>query len=357
LTSGKRSKKALRKQIITLIRENLLPPVIIFLTVYTVGIIGYYLIGYLENTPKSILHCFYQVGILLTAVGFTDILKSHESVAASIFTVFLSLFGIGFLLWMLSTVTGFIVSGKLLSVLGREKMRKKITALKNHFIICGGGETGIHCVEELCSSGTDFVLIDINEEIIDDYQNKHKDILFLKEDASEDDVLVDAGIHSAAGLVAALSNDKDNLLLTITARQLNPEIRIVSRAVDLTNIQKLKKAGADAVVCPTRIGGLRMISEMLRPTVTNFLDTMMSDRRMIRIEEAIVEAGSKLAGLTLAEANISAVSDVNVIATRLSNDDDFTYNPRGNTKLDEGTTLVVLGPSDDITKLKKLITA
>ncbi|MHC4870379.1 MAG: potassium channel family protein [Planctomycetota bacterium] len=236
-------------------------------------------------------------------------------------------------------------------------MRKKITALKNHFIICGGGETGIHCVEELCSSGTDFVLIDINEEIIDDYQNKHKDILFLKEDASEDDVLVDAGIHSAAGLVAALSNDKDNLLLTITARQLNPEIRIVSRAVDLTNIQKLKKAGADAVVCPTRIGGLRMISEMLRPTVTNFLDTMMSDRRMIRIEEAIVEAGSKLAGLTLAEANISAVSDVNVIATRLSNDDDFTYNPRGNTKLDEGTTLVVLGPSDDITKLKKLITA
>lgn len=235
-------------------------------------------------------------------------------------------------------------------------MRKKIADLKDHYIICGGGETGIHCVEELSTSQIDFVLIEINEEKIEDFQSRFKDILYLKEDASEDEVLIDAGIASAAGVVSALSNDKDNLLLTITARQLNPNLRIVSRAVDLTNIKKLKKAGADAVVCPTRIGGLRMISEMLRPTVTNFLDTMMYDKRMIRIEEAIVEEDSKLAGLTLAEANISAVSDVNVIATRINKDENFTYNPRGNTRLEAGTTLVLLGPLDDIKKLKNMIT-
>lgn len=348
-----KNKQSFRKQIFTLIRKNLLLPVIIFILVYLLGVAGYYIISLCEGKDASLINCFYQVGILLTAVGFTDILQSHDSVAGTIFTVCLSLFGIGFLLWMMSTVTAFIVSGKLLSVLGREKMRKKIDSLQNHYIICGGGETGQHCVAEFNTSDTDFVLIELDPEKIANHLRDDKEILYLNADASEDEILIEAGIKKAAGLISALPNDKDNLLITITARQLNPDIRIVSRAVDLVNINKLKKAGANAVVCPNRIGGLRMISEMIRPTVTNFLDVMMYDRRMIRIEEAVVKENSKLAGKTIASANIKEIADVNVIAAKHAEDEDFTYNPRGNTEIKEGTILVVLGPLDEIAKLIK----
>jgi voltage-gated potassium channel len=335
------------------LKKNLILPILAFFCVYTIGVIGYFIIGKTTGGNTSLMNCFYQVGILLTGVGFTDIVESHNSIQGTVFTVSLAIFGIGFILWMLSSITAFIVSGELKGIMEQERMRKRITELNRHYILCGGGETGIHSIRELLDTKREFVLIEQNAERVESLEKLFPGLIYIIADASDDEILLDAGIENATGLISALPNDKDNLLLTISARQLNPSIRIVSRAIETTNIQKLKKAGANGVVCPNRIGGLRMTSELVRPGVTTFLDMMMNDRRNIRFEETIVESGAQLENLTLAQAAIPSFADVNIIATKDINADEFTYNPRGNTLLSAGTIVVMIGCPEETKKVRE----
>jgi voltage-gated potassium channel len=173
----------------------------------------------------------------------------------------------------------------------------------------------------------------------------------VEADATDDEALDAAGCGRAFGLVAALPNDKDNLYLTVAARQHNARVRLVARNAAVRSEDKLRKAGADAAVTTSRIGGLRLASEMIRPTVVSFLDRMLRDKSARRVEEIAVPAGSPYAGRTLAESELRKIGNVLVLA--VEKDGDTLYDPLPDTRLEGGMTLVVMGAEEEVWKVRK----
>lgn len=338
-----------RQEIRHLLRRKLFRPLALWLLLYMVGMGGYAILEYREKGWFSVRECFYQTGTLLTSVGFEDLLRSYTSTPAAIFTVSLSVIGIGILLYMTSTITAFVLSGELSALLVREKRKKMIDSMSGHFICCGYGDTGQHCVQDITGSHASCVVIEKNPDRLEQLRRHYgEDTLFVSGDATEDEVQLQAGLTRAHGLISALPNDRDNLLAVITARQLNPNLRIITRCIEPANVRKLEKAGADSVVCINRIGGLRLSSEMIRPQVISFLDKMMNDSRGIRMEEWIVTPDSRFADVTLAEAKLSSIAAVNVVAMISPQSSDIIYNPRGNTMLLAGTTVVLIGTASEL---------
>ena len=232
------------------------------------GTAGYKLLG---GPEWSLLDAIYMTIITLTTVGFEEVKDLSGNPYARILTIFIILFGMGSILFVVSTVTGFILEGELTNVFGRRKMLKEISILKNHFIVCGIGDIGSTVVKELIQTKRNFVVVDTDSEKLEKLSAMEK-ILYINDDATNDEALVNAGVHEAQGLITILPDDKDNLFVTLTAKQLNPNLRIVSKGVDEHTIKKLKMAGADSVVLSNSIGGLRMVSELIRPAAVSFLD-------------------------------------------------------------------------------------
>ena len=182
------------------------------------------------------------------------------------------------------------------------------------------------------------------------------DINFIEGDVSRDDVLLACGIERARGIISALESDQDNLFTVITARRLNPDLRIVSVAIAEATIPKLRYAGADSVVSPNFIGSLRMVSEMIRPAAVTFLDVMLKDKeKNWRIEEATLCGGCRICDMELGEAMIREKTGVLVLGIRKPGTEDYIYNPPRNTVLEAGDTLVILGSIDQITELKNVV--
>ncbi len=299
------------------------------------------------------LTCLYMTVITLATVGYGEVIDTSLYPAARIFTIVFILSGMGILLYSVSTATAIMVEMDLRDVFKRRKMIKDIKLLRNHFIVCGAGSIGACIAHELSRTGTNFVIIERDPERIE-AARKFGDVFHIQGDATDDEVLLRAGIDRAAGLAAALSTEKDNLFLTLTARQLNPSIRIVARGLDEAVDRKLRKAGADAVVSPTTIGGLRMVSELIRPAVVSFLDTMLRDpSRTIRFEEIHITPESKFRGHAIKSTGLRDESNLLIVAVRAPDSPSFIYSPPADTVLTEGMTLVVLGDSKQIHKLRE----
>ena len=236
-------------------------------------------------------------------------------------------------------------------------MRKKIEGLSGHIVVAGSGSTGKHVIEELIATMTPFVVIDRNQEHLHriSEQMMGGDMLFVHGDATEDHVLLLAGIERAAGVVAALTHDKDNLFVTLSARSLNTVARIVSKVTEDESAPKMLKAGATAVVSPTQIGGRRMASELIRPEVNEFLDQMLRDKdKSLRLEEVVVPKASPYVGHALRDAPIRKETNLLVIAVRQPTRE-FVYNPEPDFVLEAGMTLVVMGAADGVKKLRTLV--
>ena len=236
-------------------------------------------------------------------------------------------------------------------------MKKQIGALSGHIVVAGCGSTGKHVIEELVATGTSFVVIDRDLAHLERLSTDLCDgrMLYVHGDATDDHTLVDAGIERAMGVVAALTHDKDNLFVTLSARSLNASARIVSKIVEDRADAKMLKAGATSVVNPAQIGGRRMASELVRPEVNEFLDQMLRDKtKNLRIEEAVVPAGSNLIGVSLKDSPIRRETKLLVIAVR-HKDRSFIYNPDPDHLIDGGTTLIVMGDTDSVTKLRKIL--
>jgi voltage-gated potassium channel len=299
------------------------------------------------------LSCFYMTVITLATVGYGEVIDSSHFPGVRIFTSILILSGMGILLYSLSTVTAIMVEMDLSDVFKRRKMNKDIKQMRNHFIVCGLGATGSCIAQELLKTGTPFVAIERASEHIEIAQ-RLGEFPYIMADATDDEVLLKAGIDHAIGMAAALSTEKDNLFLTLTARQLNPSIRIVARGLDESVNRKLKKAGADAVVSPTFIGGLRMASELIRPTVVSFLDTMLRDTTSsIRFEEIPVSQSSRFFNQTIRDTKLRDDSNLLIVAVRYPGTSRFIYNPPADTVLTEGMTVVVLGDSKQVHRLRQ----
>ncbi len=310
-------------------------------------------VGYQWVEGWSFLDSFYMTVTTLATVGFGEV---HPlSPAGRVFTICLIMMGVGVLTYGLTVVTAFVVEGALTDIIGRRRMEAEIKKLKDHIIICGIGETGRHIAEEFLKIGVPFIVVDKDAESIKHMQ-KIGPFLYIEGDATDDDVLLRAGIKEARGLASAMTQDRDNVFVILTARGLNPNLRIVTQLVEAEARAKLKKAGADAIVSTNFIGGLRMASEMVRPTVVSFLDKMLRAAAAdVRVSEAKIPAGSKLIGSTLGEAKIYEKTCLTVIS--VARGDAFELNPSPDTRLQEGDELIVCCTSEELRKLNELVAA
>lgn len=307
--------------------------------------------GFMLIEGWSFLDASYMTVITLATVGFGEV--NTLSPAGRLFTMVLIILGMGILLYGVSSITAFIVEGQLMDIIRRRRMEKNISRLKNHYIICGAGKVGSYIIEEFRRTRKSFVIV---EKDVENIKNLPGKILSIEGDASEDHVLIKAGVNRARGLITALPEDKDNLFVVLTARELNPGLKIVSKAMDEKSIHKLRKAGADQIVLTNFIGGMRMASEMLRPAVTTFLDTMLQEKKdSLRIEEVPVTPGSKIEGQTLGDVEIPGKTGLIVIAVKDAGSKKYIYNPHSSQKLDEDDILIVLGSVKQVEKLRALV--
>lgn len=327
--------------------------VVLLALTFLTGVAGYMILG---GSHWSVLDAVYMTAITLTTVGYEEAHDISNNPAARVFTVFLVITGYGVVIYVSSTITAYLVEGELGEYLRRRKMIKAIQALKDHYIVCGGGETGLVVVHELLSTGNPFVLIESDParvaKLIEHYEGDFK---VLQGDATDDEVLQEAGIERARGMMIVLESDKDILFATLTARQLSRNLRIVAKAVDQRSRDKLMKAGADAVVSSNFIGGMRIASEMLRPKVVNFLDEMLRDSQTAaRFEQVEIRTGSAIAGKSIREAALFDKCGVLVIAYREREADRFLYNPPADTVLAPDSVVVILASKETVPRVRAL---
>ena len=234
-------------------------------------------------------------------------------------------------------------------------MERWIARLNGHHVVCGGGHSGEVVVRELVETGRPFVVIEEDEARLRDLRARiGEDFPAVTGDATEDEILLAAGIERARSLVSCIGSDKDNVLVVFTARNLRPDLRIVARCREGAYESKLRRAGADAVVSPERIGGLRLVSETLRPTAVSFLDLMLRDTRTNwRVEEATVSAGSAIDGATVAAVRSRGVEDMLLMAIRRQ-DGEWLFNPDGAIALSAGTSVIFMGSPGARTEMERI---
>lgn len=316
--------------------------------VFVLGVVGYSTLG---GPEYGLVDAIYMTMITLTTVGYAEVIDLSDNPGGRLFTTALLVIGVGSFVYFFSNFTAFIVEGNLDRILWRRRMRRSLNAIEHHYIVCGAGRTGQHMIRELIQTERPFVLIDIDEirarELLDELGfGKQREFPIVIGDATDDEILRAAGIEQAVGLCASLSSDKDNLLITMTARLIRQDLRIVARCADPKIFQKLQRVGADAVVSPNMIGGLRLVSELVRPDAVTFLDTMLRDKeKRLRIEEVQLQAGAEAIGRTLGELRADAIEGLLIIAVRTSGSDKWAFNPGDALALVEGHTVVFMsGP-------------
>lgn len=327
--------------------NKLIKVILILLILFSVGTAAFMIIE-----KWSFLESLYMTVITISTVGFQEVRPLTEN--GRIFTIFLILSGYGIMLYALSSIIAFIVGGELLDIFRRRKMNSKIEELNGHYIICGSKGPGEYVINELINTYQKFVVIENDAERIKELKEMEK-ILFVEGDASEDNILIEAGITRAKGLVSALSTDKDNLFVVLTARNINKDLRIVALAFDENTDHKLRRAGADSVITPNSIGGIRLASEVIRPSVVSFLDMMLRGKVTVRIEEVSIPKGSGLKGKNLAEAKIHEKAKLIIIAIRNGETGNYQYNPGSHTVIKEGDVLITIGTPEQVRTLREMV--
>ncbi|BBO85382.1 potassium channel family protein [Desulfosarcina ovata] len=315
------------------------------------GSTGYY---FLFEGKSSYIDCLYMTVISLTTVGFGEVLGITGNVRAQIFTMLLITFGMGIILYCISTLTAMLIEGELTGMLRRRKMQNKINALTGHYIICGGGETGFPLASELITSKVKVVMIE-NDRAAVERIHQIKGLFHIDGDATEDANLIAAGIERAMGVAICLPSDNDNLYITMTARMLNPRVRIISRMTNSRLEAKLLKAGATSVVSPNTIGALRMASEMIRPAAIEFLDNFLrSERGGLRIHQIPVNTHSPLTGKSIMQSGLRDQFNLLLLGVQRK-DGEFEFRPPSSFVLESGMTLIVMGDIDNINSAKDML--
>lgn len=301
----------------------------------------------------SMLDCLYMTVITISTIGYSEIIDLSGHSFGRIFTMIIAFTGVGILTYVLSTITAFTVEGELQATFRRRKMEKKIDKLKQHFIVCGIGQVGLNIINELYTTDRNCVVITDNEERINRFQERFPDLLYIEGDPTDDTVLKQAEIERAIGIFAAMDDDNKNLVISLSAHQLNPTIKVVASCHNALNAEKMKKAGANAVVSPTLIGGLRMASEMIRPTVVSFLDTMLRDtNKNLRIEETpLLE---KFEGKQLKDLNLKQFKDTLLLAVRTKMG--WKYSPDETYIISKDNSLVIMTTPQQRAAIEKYIT-
>ena len=302
---------------------------------HIVGTAGYSWIG---GPQYTVLDCFYMTFITIATIGYAEVIDLTHNPAGRIFTMAIGFLGIANTWYIMSLMVAYLVEGKINEAIWRRRMEKDIHRLKDHYIMCGIGRVGRNVANELAATGRPYVVVDEAMQSIETHLEHFPATRHIHGDACDDDVLIRAHIDSARGVFAVTGDDSRNLLITITAKQLNPEVRVVARCHEVRNIEKIRKAGADAIVSPDFTGGLRIASAMIRPHVVSFLDEMLKSDQGLRVEEIGLPAG--FPETTVGALDLKGSRDFILLAVR--DRQNWNFNPGDTQALRAGFTLVVM---------------
>ena len=340
------------------LRKRLLLAITLLLGLIVVSTTGYRLIG---GPSVSFLQALYMAVITLAGVGYGEIVDTSHNPALRVFNIGIVLFGVAITVYVFSVVAAFLVEVEFTNPFWRRRMQRHIDELSGHHIVCGLGDTGRHAVAELQKTNTPHVVVDLSEENLKKLKELHpealREMLYVVGDATEEDILEKAGLSRAKGLIAALPLDKDNLVVTVVVRQRFPKMRIIARSAERKFSERMLRAGANSTVSPSHIGGLRMASELIRPHVVGFLDTMLKEQgRTLRVEEIEVKPTSPWAGSALHELNLKGRYNLLVLGLKrpLAEDSsDLLINPPDNSILDKEQIIIAMGDVKDIQRARQ----
>jgi len=326
--------------------SNLYRVLLLFLLVIIIGVLGYM---YLSN--DSFVNALYMTIITITTVGFGEIhpLSQNEK----LFTIFLILMSIVILGLIASVITQYVASDELFERIKFKKVQKKINQLKNHTIVCGYGRNGKQAVVKLKKYSKSLVIIENDETLVSEIENEN--LLCIHGNATNDDVLIKAGIMSASNLITTLPSDADNLFVVLSARQLNENLTIVSRASDDPSDSKLRIAGANNVIMPDKLGGDHMASLLVTPDIVEFVDMLAVDSdNATHLEEIIVENLPKeFLSKSIRDLDLRRKTGCTVIGFKTPGNE-YLINPEADTQLVSNSKLIVLGSLEQIQNLNKL---
>jgi voltage-gated potassium channel len=326
--------------------RRLLPPTILLLFVIALAIVGYTL---LEGWTT--LESIYMAVITIFTVGFQEI--QPLSPEGEVLTIIIIVAGVGTAFYAAVKAVEIIVEGEMTGYRRRRRMEKAIGEIKNHYIICGFGRVGHNVAQVFDASGIPYVVIDSKKQTLDELDIKNVPIIIG--DATSDDILTVAGIKSAKGLIACSDSDVANVYVTLSARALKPDLNIVARAGIKDTEKKLMMAGANRVISPYFISGVRMAALVTRPVASNFLDLITHAGQLdFSLYEIAIPANSPLANKNLAEAAIRNVSGALVLAIQKS-DGSFDLHPTAASKLEKDDILVVIGTQEQFGKLQQMV--
>lgn len=310
-----------------------------------VGALGYHVIE-----GWDLFDSLYMTVITLTTVGYGE---THPlSMTGRAFTIFLLLGGVFTLLYAAMEIIRSMVSGEMQSVLGRQRMERNLAGLSNHLIICGYGRMGRLVWKEFSARGLPFVVIEKNQDYLANFQVAHG--IPLHEDATSDEALKKAGVEQARALITVVGSDADNLFITMSARLLNDKLLIVARAENDLAEAKLSRAGANRVVSPYVIGGLRVAHAVLRPTVMDFIELATRTEHLeLQIEETKIAAKSKLAGASLRDSRLRQEQGIIIVAIKKASGH-MVFNPPADAVMEPGDILITLGNRQQLDLLDAL---
>jgi len=330
------------------VRRRLLRIAIAIALTLALGTVGFTVV---EHWP--LFDSFYMTLITITTVGYEEIHPLSQG--GRIFNSFLILFGVSTMFFAIGGMTQIIIELELNQYFGKRRIRAMIENLSNHYIVCGYGRVGRGAATALRSAGVSFVIIDRNDDKVE--RAIHDGMLGVQADANSDDTLRDVGIMRAAGLIATLSTDADNLFLVISARTLNPELKISARIAEITSSDKFRRAGAEYVFAPYDITGNRMAEALIRPHVYQFLDftTRPGDLGLnVSLDQVPVSETSELVGQSLRHLQLRRDLGIIVLAIRKP-DGDMLFNPPAEAEICGGDCLIVMGAQDALRNLNRSI--
>ena len=340
-----------------MLKKRLASALLLLLALIVLSVAGYRLLG---GPSITFLQALYMAVITLAGVGYGEIVDTSHNPALRVFNMGIVLFGVAITVYVFSVVAAFLVEIEIVNPLWRRRMQSRIDQLSAHYIVCGLGDTGRYCVQELSDTRTPLVVGELQEENVRRTRELHaesfENLLWVIGDATEEEVLERAGIARAKGLIAALPQDKDNLVLTVVARQRFPKLRIVARSVDKRFSERMVRAGANATVSPTRIGGLRMASEAIRPAVVGFLDLMLQGQaQKLRVEEVEISDRSPWIDRPLQDIPFQRSYNLLVLAIKVPAEGavpKFWVNPPPTLLVHAGSVIIVMGDSNDIVRAR-----
>ncbi len=324
---------------------------LIYALILLILLVSFGISGFMILESFTFLEAIYMTVITISTVGYGEV---HElTTSGQIFTTILILSSLGVLAYVVSIVATHLFEGQLHLILSGYQKKSRLKKMENHIIICGFGRNGQQAVVELKAHGRKFVVIDTNKNLL--YQNLGTKHPFIEGDATQDEILEQANIHKATALITTLPNDADNLFVALSARSLNPNVKIISRASNISSEKKLKTAGVNNVVMPEKVGGAHMAYLVARPDIIEFMDHLsVQGDSPINLEEIICEQLPKEAiNKSIDEIGVRRKTGANIIGYKTP-EGEYVINPSPTTKVIPNSKIFVLGTKEQIALMRDI---